>query len=488
MILHNWQQWPNHTALESQSGSLTYAQLNDRVCEVADWLTQLAAERIALLADNSAEWIICDLACQRADKLLVPVPPYFSASQRQHLLAEAGIEFIITDQPALFDDGQVTTSPFTVLRAMVRENSSTPQIPAGTGKVTFTSGSTGNPKGVCLSNVSQARVAASIDSALNRLHVRHQCLLPLATLLENIAGVYAPLTCGGTVVVCGSDELGFSGARLSDPAAMLSAISKVQPESLILVPELLAMLVSACNNGWQPPESLAFIAVGGAHVPAAVMVSARRAGLPVYQGYGLSECVSVNTLNLPGADHPDSVGRSLGHNQLTIINGELVASGTIFLGYLNQPQSFYPTAVNTGDLVSEQDGYYYVAGRKKNLIITSLGRNISPEWVESLLLAGGLFSQVLVVGEARPHCAALLVPRHNAVSAEMIDHYMRAVNQKLPDYARLQVWHTLPEIAADAGLFTANGKLKRHQAVTHFQPLIETMYAPEVVSGEELLA
>ena len=480
MMLQHWQQWPHRVALESRSGNLTYAELNERVNQVADWLTTQPAQRLALLAENSAEWIICDLACQRANKLLVPVPPYFSTSQRQHLLAEAGIELIITDQPALIDDSHITTSPFNLLYALLRDNSEIPEIPTGTGKVTFTSGSTGNPKGVCLSNASQARVAASLDAALAMPYVRHQCLLPLATLLENIAGVYAPLNCGGTVVVCGSEELGFSGARLTDPAAMLSAISKAQPESLILVPELLFMLVTACSNGWQPPKSLQFIAVGGAHVPAGLIAKAREAGLPVYQGYGLSECVSVNTLNLPDADNPDSVGRSLGHNTLTIENGELVASGTIFLGYLNQPQSFYPTVVKTGDLVSEEDGYYYVAGRRKNLIITSLGRNISPEWIESLLLAGGLFSQVLVVGEARPHCAALLVPRHRGVTAQMIEQHLAAVNQQLPDYARLQAWQTLPEIAADAGLFTAKGKLKRQQAVTHFQTVIDTMYMPAV--------
>ena len=480
MMLQHWQQWPHRVALESRSGNLTYAELNERVNQVADWLTTQPAQRLALLAENSAEWIICDLACQRANKLLVPVPPYFSTSQRQHLLAEAGIELIITDQPALIDDSHITTSPFNLLYALLRDNSEIPEIPTGTGKVTFTSGSTGNPKGVCLSNASQARVAASLDAALAMPYVRHQCLLPLATLLENIAGVYAPLNCGGTVVVCGSEELGFSGARLTDPAAMLSAISKAQPESLILVPELLFMLVTACSNGWQPPQSLRFIAVGGALVPAGLIAKAREAGLPVYQGYGLSECVSVNTLNLPDADNPDSVGRSLGHNTLTIENGELVASGTIFLGYLNQPQSFYPTVVKTGDLVSEEDGYYYVAGRRKNLIITSLGRNISPEWIESLLLAGGLFSQVLVVGEARPHCAALLVPRHRGVTAQMIEQHLAAVNQQLPDYARLQAWQTLPEIAADAGLFPANGKLKRQQAVTHFQTVIDTMYTPAV--------
>lgn len=473
-------QWADREALSWSAGSLTYAQLQQRVQDAAGWLSQQNAQRIALLAGNGPEWVICDLASQQAGTLLVPVPPYFSDTQREHLLNEAGIELIITDQPALFNALQAVSAPFNQLLALTRDNTSAPQIPEGTGKITFTSGSTGNPKGVCLSNESQARVAASLDAALQMPHVRHQCLLPLATLLENIAGVYAPLTCGGTVVLSSSQELGFSGARLTDPAAMLSAISAAQPESLILVPELLQLLVAACGNGWQPPASLKFIAVGGAHVSSAVLAKSRACGLPVYQGYGLSECVSVNTLNRPGAEQVDSVGRTLGHNQLTIENGELVASGTIFLGYLNMPESFYPTAVKTGDLVCEQNGFYQVAGRRKNLIITSLGRNISPEWIESELTAAGLFSQVLVVGEARAECGALLVPRHAGVSTEVIEQYIEAVNNKLPDYARIGVWQTIPEIAPGSGLFTANGKLKRDAALTHFQSQIEAMYAAEV--------
>ena len=86
MMLQHWQKWLHRVAVESRSGNLTYAELHDRVNKVADWLSKQEVQRIALLADNSAEWIICDLACQRANKLLVPVPPYFSTMQRQHAL------------------------------------------------------------------------------------------------------------------------------------------------------------------------------------------------------------------------------------------------------------------------------------------------------------------------------------------------------------------------------------------------------------------
>ncbi|NVK55805.1 MAG: AMP-binding protein [Alteromonadaceae bacterium] len=481
MILQNWQQWPERIALEWSDGSLSYADLHSAVQRAACWLSTQSCSRIALLADNCADWVICDLACRQANKLLVPIPPYFSVAQREHLLEQAGIELILTDQPGVFYIDVASASPFSQLTALQRPNTATPQIPKGTGKVTFTSGSTGNPKGVCLNNGSQHIVAQSLNDALKFSHIRHQCLLPLATLLENIAGIYAPLLSGGTVVLNRAKELGFTGARLTDPAAMLSAIGVAQPESLILVPELLMLLVSAITTGWQPPASLKFIAVGGGYVAPGTIAAARAAGLPVFQGYGLSECVSVNTLNVPDADRIDTVGSALGHNQLFVKNGELLVSGQIFLGYLNQPASFYPTHVCTGDLVAEADGFYTVAGRKKNLMITSLGRNISPEWIEGELMAGGLFSQVLVVGEARAECGALLTPRNAAVSTADIEQYIARVNTTLPEYAHIRVWRTLTDISAATDLFTANGKLKRAEALTHFEPLITDMYTSATV-------
>ncbi|MDC8829282.1 AMP-binding protein [Alteromonas gilva] len=480
MILQNWQQWPERIALEWSGGRLCYAGLQEAIQRTACWLSTQPVKRIALMADNCPDWVICDLACRQTNKVLVPIPPYFSLAQREHLLEQAGIELVVTDQPEQFAFDEVRAMPLMQLTALKRVTTTAPQLPVGAGKVTFTSGSTGNPKGVCLSNVAQARVARSLDDALPFSCIRHQCLLPLATLLENIAGIYAPLLIGGTVILSSAEELGFTGARLTNPAAVVSAITKAQPESLIVVPELLMLLVTAIDNGWQAPSSLKFIAVGGARVSPDVIARARAAGLPVYQGYGLSECVSVNTLNVPGAERIDTVGRSLGHNQLYVENGELVISGEVFLGYMNQPSSFYPTHVYTGDLVAEKHGFYTIHGRKKHLIITSLGRNISPEWLESELLAGGLFSHVLVVGEARPVCGAVLVPRNAAISQAYIGQYLADVNRTLPEYARIHVWRIAKDIATGGNLFTSNGKLRREQALAFFEPLITDMYTPAI--------
>jgi long-chain acyl-CoA synthetase len=475
MILDNRAYKPDDIALAWNGGNMNYQTLVSRVERVSQWMCQRDERHIALIADNSADWVICDLAAREADKVLTPVPVYFSEQQRAHLFDEAGIELVVTTNAHIYNSDNEVVSPFETLHVFTIKPIRKPCIPAGTGKITFTSGSTGKPKGVCLSNVSQYKVAKSLSAAVGLKRVRHLCLLPLPTLLENIAGVYAPLLVGGTVVLPSSDDLGFTGAALNNPKAMLSQISIHEPETLILVPELLLLLVSACQNGWEPPSSLTFIAVGGAHVAPTLMESASTLGLPVFQGYGLSEAVSVNTLNLPERQRANSVGMSLGHNQLSVEDGELIVKGNIFLGYLNQPNSFYPEKVNTGDVVSEEGAYFYVHGRKKNIIITSLGRNISPEWVESALTATGYFQYALLVGEGQKTCSAILIKRDQTISAQQVEKVVTSVNETLPEYARIANWHTLDTLPASASLLTNNGKLRRTHALAYFQSIISDL-------------
>ena len=129
-------------------------------------------------------------------------------------------------------------------------------------------------------------------------------------MLENLAGVYAPLLAGGTVNLVPLAELGFSGAQLLEPHKLIAAIERTEPNTLILVPELLTCLVAFAKQGWQAPKSLKFIAVGGAVVSQALIKQAREFGLPVYQGYGLSESSSVVSLNTRDDDDIDTAGYS----------------------------------------------------------------------------------------------------------------------------------------------------------------------------------
>jgi long-subunit acyl-CoA synthetase (AMP-forming) len=228
--------------------------------------------------------------------------------------------------------------------------------------------------------------------------------------------------------------------------------------SVILLPQMLLALVAL---GQPAPRSLRFVAVGGAHVSPSLIAQARALGFPVYEGYGLTECASVVSLNTPGADRPGSAGRPLPHAQVRIAAGEILLKRDGFLGYVGER----PCAdewLATGDLGRlDEEGFLHVEGRRRNVLITSFGRNVMPEWPEAELLAGGALAQAAVFGEGRPRLCAVLVAAP-AVSDASIAEQVGAANERLPDYARIAQWVRADSpFAPHNGLATANGRVRR---------------------------
>jgi long-subunit acyl-CoA synthetase (AMP-forming) len=446
-----------------------------RAQTLAAQLRERQAQRVALRADNGLSWVICDLACQMAALPFLPLPLYFTAEQCAHALREGGIDTVLSDA-ALPDnyareDGASLLPGCDLYRAQLDV---IPPLPPDTGKLTFTSGSTGNPKGVCLSNAQLVRQAQTLAEVVGLRAPRHLCVLPLATLLENVAGVYAPLLAGGTVEVRSMESLGMSGSRMTNPQRFLHTLSSAQPDTLILIPQLLQLLTHSVKAGWMPPP-MRFIAVGGSRVSATLIEEARAVGLPVYEGYGLSECASVVSLNTPAHDLPGSCGKPLPHVRVRLENGEIVIDGNAMLGYVNEPASWAQNTIRTGDLGRlDEQGFLHIEGRGKNLLISSYGRNISPEWVESELLATSVFSQAVVFGDARPFCVALVNPARSDFDAAVMQAAIDAANARLPDYAQVRRW--LPRTLTGAEFCTANGRPRRAEIERVYAGELEALY------------
>ncbi|WP_220183864.1 AMP-binding protein [Marinobacterium marinum] len=465
MTLNHWaRQQPDAIALQDAHASLSWGELPAAIDRVADRLERDAGQRIALLADNSRHWVLADLAALKLQRPLIPVPLFFSEEQRAHLFSRAGIDTLMT-----VEDDQLQ------IRRL--------QIPAtelhpGTAKITFTSGTTGAPKGVCLSADQQLQVAHSLAERLSGLGIRrHLCLLPLATLLENIAGVYTALLMGASVQLPPLATLGWQGSSGLNVEQLLSALHQHRPDSLITLPQILSALAATGERGTTLPE-LRFIAVGGARVGADLIRRARAQGLPAYEGYGLSECASVVSLNTPGQDSIGSAGRALGHNHLNLsAEGELLIEGNCMLGYLGEPP--HSGVYATGDLVRvDNSGFLHIEGRRRNVIINSYGRNLSPEWVESELLAQPGIEEAVLYGEARPfNCALIHAP---SLNNDQLDAHLARINARLPDYARVRQW-TRPEISMrkQSGLYTLNGRPRRAAIATHFADTLESIYATD---------
>lgn len=465
-----WQNLAAHgsqVALSDGSRTLTYAALLVEVQQRMSMLTELQAQRVALCLDNGIDWVLWDLALLFSGRVCVPVPDFFSDSQKVHVLDSAGVDTLIGGPEVLASRcGFVACRPDLAQRALA----TVPALPEGTQKITYTSGTTGQPKGVCLGAGVLFAVANSLRQATGAsASDRHLCVLPLATLLENIAGIYTPLLAGACIELRGMADIGLQGASGLDLPRLLGQVLTVAPSSLILVPQLLMALVSAAERGMALPASLRFVAVGGGRVAPQLLQRAEALGLPVFEGYGLSECASVVCLNTPQQRRIGAVGRPLPHLQVSLADdGEVLVRGARMLGYLGDA-ALADDWLATGDLGHFEEGFLVLHGRKKHQFITAYGRNVNPEWVEAELTQQAPIAQAWVHGEALPGNLAVLVPRHAAVSDAELGAAVAQVNATLPDYARVQHWLRAAQAFSPAnGLATANGRLRRTALWAHY--------------------
>ncbi len=447
-----------------ESGSrrlLPFSELVARIDETADRLAA-AGRRIGILAGNVVDHVVVDLAAMRLRRTVVPLPAFFTDAQLRHVVGSAAVDAVVTDDP-----DRIASSFLTARREADVAGLSVFAIPgksaslvAGSGeKISFTSGTTGEPKGVRLPWETQVRVAASVAGATRTDDSdRHLCALPLSILLENVGGVYRSLMSGATVLLRPPEILGVDGVSKSDPARLLATLRGTGATFVILMPRHLEDVVGELKRlGEQPPPALRFVAVGGAPVSVRVLERAEMLGLPVFEGYGLTEACSVVSVNTPTARRLGSVGRVLPHSQARIgVDGEIEVAGTTFAGYLGDEReragAFWPT----GDLGRiDDDGFLYIHGRKRDVIITSHGRNVSPAWLETMLTSGTLIESAKVIGDGLAGPVATLVCRHGRdVAAREVER----VNQCLPEYARIQSYALVDSTPCASGGGASGGE------------------------------
>ncbi len=462
-------------AVQGMTGHYSYRQLLAEIGLRSEAMRQQGPGVLILALDNGPELLFWDLAALFSERPCIVVPPFFSTLQFCHCIEQSGATQVLCDAQwgaTLAELGFVQQG-----ECWLREQPSSARLLRGTAKITYTSGSTGKPKGVCLDADAMLRVARELELASRpSAPQRYLALLPLGVLLENL-GVYAALMAGASVLLYPQAQLGMGGASQVDFKRLLAGIALSGAQSLILVPQLLLGLVTAIERGLMNVGALRFVAVGGARVAPSLLARAAAVGLPVFEGYGLSECASVVTLNRPGALRPGSVGKPLPHVQVRIAeDGEVLVAGSVLLGYLGEAAVASPWW-GTGDIGHfDQDGYLYLDGRKKHQFITSFGRNVNPEWVESELTQGGVIAQAFVHGEGLPSNVALLWPLDPTIDDEVLDQAVQRCNAPLPDYARVHAWQRLPgPLTARDGTLTANGRLRREAILKRYQTLLSTL-------------
>ncbi len=441
-MIEQFEQYAHQIALQDDHSKISYYELIEAIKSRSEQLNGVIV--LGLAMDNCIDWIIWDLSCLYTDIPCIPIPPFFSQEQISHIIKSAGVTHVVKNNQ-LLSTGNVAANT----------------IPQKTSKITFTSGTTGTPKGVCLTRKLMETVAKNIsDRVMEFAGKKHLSVMPLSILLENVAGVYTALFSGCRVNLKSMKDYGKNYQNLHD------IIQKEKPESIILVPEILRILMTqVITQG--PLESLKFIAVGGSKINPDLIKNAHHLGLPVYEGYGLSECGSVVSINTPNQNRQDSVGKILPHIEAKIVNDEIIIKNAGFLGYLGEAA---PKWLATGDLGSlDSEGFLSIHGRSKNIIITGFGRNISPEWVESTLLTNPAISQCLVYGDGQPHLSALIVSKN---SKNTLDIVLNKVNQSLPDYAQVKQYHIVEPFSLENGLLTGTGRPIRNKIMNLYHEMI----------------
>ena len=433
---------------------LSYRSLRNAIASCCESLPEIEGKRVALFMGNRALWGIYDIALTLKGAVVVPVPTFFSAGQAEHIIKDAGIELAIIESrefastkglSEVFNGLQIIEADQSLEKDECEERDcrnigqsyNGPLDTDRVAKIIYTSGTTGNPKGVMIKLSAMEAVTKSlIDRSGANMSDRHLSLLPLSTLVETIGGLYAPLTAGSSIWYPASSS---PEDILFNPQGLAKCLADVAPTTLNLVPSLLGAIIGSVNSGGKIPGSLRFVAIGGAPLHPALSARAGELNIPLHEGYGLSECSSVVALNEKGTGKEGSVGRILDHAKVEISDeGEIIVYGKgVMAGYTNSSIKS-PEKIETGDLgYIDEEGYLFITGRKDNLILTSQGRNVSPEWVESVLLTSPAIGQVMVYGNGEGRVSAVIVPQARWFQEQVEGFKLQGEGKELTDHAKL---------------------------------------------------
>ncbi|MCR5748350.1 MAG: AMP-binding protein [Lachnospiraceae bacterium] len=448
---------------------------------------------ISLIGTSSVSWITAYLGITTGNNVAVPLDAGLPAEDLLELLVRADAEalflspklkglaeevkkncpkirniWLLQEEPA--DDGSDT---MTELKNK-GENGVQPANanPEDIATIIYTSGTTGKSKGVMLT---QANLAENVESVtysdvpgtvmMSVLPIHHAFCLVMDWLKGFSLGA----------VVCINDSY----------MHMVRNMSIYKPKVMLMVPLMIETIYKRLAAADQsiPKEILAekvfggnlkIIFTGGAHLDPYYIDEFEKYGVDVLEGYGMSECSPVISNNSPDDHKKGSIGRPLPNVKIRIENGEILVQGSsVMKGYYQMPDETAETLkdgwLHTGDKgYMDEDGFLFINGRVKNLIILSNGENISPEEIENKLALNPLIGEVIVTGENNG-LTARIYPDQDVVQAkglesdavkEMIQAALDEYNKGQPTYRQI----TGLVVRNNPFIRNATGKIKRTEA------------------------
>jgi len=373
-----------------------------------------AGDVVATMLPNCVEMVLTLFAAWRMGAAVTPVNPVLTADEAGYQLRDSRAKVVIADSASSqkLSGADVRIVPVDDVRRTL--GGPVPPLrtePADLALLVYTSGTTGRPKGVMLDHANLAAMTEQIITVLE-IGPTTRCLLVLPLFHVNgiMASVVSPLAAGGSTVILA----GF------DPKAFWQQVERHRPTYFSAVPTIYLVLNSLPPEVKPDLSSLQFVVCGAAPMPAdAIVEFERRYGIPVVEGYGLSEGTVASTINpLHGTRKPGTVGLALPGQEVAIVDdegrhrpqgavGEVVIRGrNVMRGYLGKPEATTEALrdgwLYTGDVGHlDPDGYLVLVDRKKDMIIWG-GENIYPKEIEGVLYQHPAVQEAAVVGRPDP--------------------------------------------------------------------------------------
>lgn len=376
-------------AINNGGEVITYNQLCENVARRRAYINSLGladGDKIAVFERNSKDAIELFLAILTSGKVVSMFPAQLAGMQLLGSIRKFDVkavfvreEFMGVAQAAgvpaemIHPSSAIADTPAPANPAIKKED------PAA---IYFTGGTTGVPKGALLSqmNLMRGTYNGSFQpgGTISKEH-RYICFLPFSHVFGSIRGLLSCFNTGAQVWPC------------EDMKAGIGSIPRVRPTCLVLVPGLVEILLGMAKM-YGPQflgSELKMIISGAANVPPRLISAMKQIGIDLLEGYGLTESANFTAGNYDVDTVPESVGRIYDPQQTKVVDGELWLKGdNIFMGYYNDPKQTADAFsedgwFKTGDLVKfDENGYLYIVGRIKNLIILDNGENVSPESIE----------------------------------------------------------------------------------------------------------
>ncbi|MGB3371135.1 MAG: long-chain fatty acid--CoA ligase [Rhodococcus sp. (in: high G+C Gram-positive bacteria)] len=550
---------------------VTASQFAKEVKAVAKGLIASGVElgdRVAILSATRYEWVLLDYAIWTAGGCTVAIYETSSADQAQWILEDSATSLLILETPAHAEALKEVTEGAADLREVLQIDAgaidelttrgagvSDDDLHARRHQVTasspatliYTSGTTGRPKGVQLTH---ANFYAEVQATQLALHDsmkegnRTLMFLPMAHVFAR-------------AVSFGAFEAKVTVGHTSDVATLLDQFASFKPDFILSVPRVFEKVYNSAKQKaydggkggifdkaaataieWSEAkdkggpglllnikhtvfDKLVYSKLraalggncdravsGGAPLGARLGHFFRGVGIPVYEGYGLTETSAAITVNTTSEQRIGSVGKPLsGHAAKIAEDGELLLKGpVVFGGYWHNEKATSESIIDgwfhTGDLGAiDQDGYVSITGRKKEIIVTAGGKNVAPAVLEDAMRANALISQCLVVGDAKPFIGAIITldpealpgwkERHGIAedvpfaelskNAELIAEIDKAVadaNKKVSNAEQIKKYKILEQdFTVETGELTPTMKLKRNIIHQERGAEIESIYS-----------